>query len=864
MSASEVPRTAPRPDRVLIVDDQEETREVVHGRMKQLGFQPVAVSSAEEALAAADTADEFLAAFVDQKLGADDRAGIRLVKDILAKRKDLLVIVYTAADPKGVKDALDAGAFWYIDKVKLSDWELGAVLANVVRMWELAEKKRLAEASLHSQEREFGYLKRMMDALPLMFMIRDPEGRILWQNQEKDRLFGPLPTDGEEYCFIKYEGYHQKCPFVQSQEPRRQPCPCEEAFRTGEPQVCEEYRFLGGGDLKDGYHFVIATPIEFADGKATLVGEVVWDVTKVVETRNLITQLSRELKESDEAIVTEIAEFLYDKLHYSGVRGYLVEGDGESIAFVRKVVKGWQCRADSDRFLREKNPGTAPIWEEQRDMRAQVVVPRELIEKGMDRAAFAPFEDVAEILWIPFFCGGELAGLLACDYRDEEDQSIPKEDLYYGEVLARHLSQFFDNRRYLTQLRESKEDLEWLNRMAHVLAEAKTPEEMFQNVVSEVQQRFQAGTGQAHCLSPDRQRLILTASVGHEPGCRMLAAGTSVAVGVNARACQTGELQFVEDTSADPDYCAFWEKYADYRESCTTCREGARSLVAAPFTFGGKTVGSLCLMFREPRAFSQRDRALLGGLCNTISVSLATAERVALAEASAIEARKLADISHMATGMAHEFLTPIQTILTAVEVLRESAVEDDWAASLENVRTSAQRVQEVLDALLYFAKPETRSGAPVELNRLVDQVLTFQRERLRAHEIELKLVLDGDIPISTQNEEALKMIVGNLVQNGIQSMLAKGGEGSLGVTTLWDSERQEMKLSVSDTGVGIPGHLREKLSMPFFTTRGPEHPGLGLFLVRSIVEAMGGTVDLESSLGNGAEFTVSLPWRKAE
>jgi len=119
--------------------------------------------------------------------------------------------------------------------------------------------------------------------------------------------------------------------------------------------------------------------------------------------------------------------------------------------------------------------------------------------------------------------------------------------------------------------------------------------------------------------------------------------------------------------------------------------------------------------------------------------------------------------------------------------------------------------------------------------------------------VELKLV-EGRIEPIAGDERELREALTNILFNAIDAM-PKGGT----ITVASSSEGEQVKLSVSDTGVGIPREVRGKIFEPFFTTRGAVGSGLGLSVTYGIVRRHGGTIDVDSVHGKGSRFTVGLP-----
>jgi len=118
--------------------------------------------------------------------------------------------------------------------------------------------------------------------------------------------------------------------------------------------------------------------------------------------------------------------------------------------------------------------------------------------------------------------------------------------------------------------------------------------------------------------------------------------------------------------------------------------------------------------------------------------------------------------------------------------------------------------------------------------------------------------MDSSTPSSLQNEAQIEMILDNLIRNAIEAMAEKGG--ILTVKSDYSPSKEEVIIHVSDTGVGIPEENLDKLFTPFYSTKHSQ--GMGLALVSSLVNQLGGTIDVQSQVGKGSTFAVTLPWKE--
>jgi signal transduction histidine kinase len=218
------------------------------------------------------------------------------------------------------------------------------------------------------------------------------------------------------------------------------------------------------------------------------------------------------------------------------------------------------------------------------------------------------------------------------------------------------------------------------------------------------------------------------------------------------------------------------------------------------------------------------------------------------------------EIARLAGGLAHEIKNPLSTIRLNMELLAE-----DFAADPENphsrralakvkvVERECQRLQDLLDDFLNFAKLRRLKLEPSNLNEQVRQVLGFFQPKARQSRIELIQFLAADLPTVLLDRESFHGALLNLVINAQQAM-PNGGQ--LVVRT--NHTADGVALDLIDTGCGIDKDTLAQIFDTFFSTK-PGGSGLGLPTARKIIEAHGGEILVQSEPGRGTQFTIKLP-----
>jgi signal transduction histidine kinase len=225
-----------------------------------------------------------------------------------------------------------------------------------------------------------------------------------------------------------------------------------------------------------------------------------------------------------------------------------------------------------------------------------------------------------------------------------------------------------------------------------------------------------------------------------------------------------------------------------------------------------------------------------------------------LAEAEAYERNFLVRVSH-------ELRTPLTAIRGHVDALREGLAEDVEAreASLSVIRAETDRLARLVGDLVDLAKLEAHSFQleehEVELRRLLEQAYQSFAEEARRREIDYRSALRADPVIYTDGDRVLQ-IVCNLLDNAF-SWTPDGGTVSLALK----AQNGSVSVSVADSGPGIAPNDHERVFRAFVSEGTEQGTGLGLAISRELAQALGGALELDSQVGRGSRFELTLPVR---
>jgi len=385
----------------------------------------------------------------------------------------------------------------------------------------------------------------------------------------------------------------------------------------------------------------------------------------------------------------------------------------------------------------------------------------------------------------------------------------------------------------------------------------------------------------AHIFLYDGERLIFGAALW-EDGHQQAPYAEPRPQGLTYTVARSGEPIVVPDVNS----------HSLFRD----CQWGG-AIVGLPLRVGERVVGVMTVAFERPHAFDKSELRVLGLLADQAAIAIENARLYEAAQreiterkraeetlkeysermeemveertlelqkaysdlrdsqARLIQSEKLAATGRLAVSVAHEINNPLQGIGNYLAVISRQVAEDGpLHEDLEMVKLGFGRITEIVRRLRAFYRPIGEEMEPTDINGVVERVLALVGHQLSLGQVKVKTELaEQELPVLGSAGQ-LEQVLVNLALNA-QEAMPGGGELTLR-TTLRDDVVQ---LQVSDTGHGISEEEMSRLFQPFYSGRGGKGLGLGLWISHNIIEGHGGHIEVESQVGEGSTFTISLP-----
>jgi signal transduction histidine kinase/CheY-like chemotaxis protein len=292
-----------------------------------------------------------------------------------------------------------------------------------------------------------------------------------------------------------------------------------------------------------------------------------------------------------------------------------------------------------------------------------------------------------------------------------------------------------------------------------------------------------------------------------------------------------------------------------------------KSMLIQPIFWKDELIGGFSILWlAEPHRFASEELRLAEGIALQGALAIENSRlyegvkqqmaELKQTQAQLVQSTKLAAIGELAANIAHEINNPLTTVLGFASFIAERLPADDpTREELGLIQEEASRARDIVRDLLQFSRQRDFMPEPADVNTVLEQVVAMVRRQGALSAVTVTEAYADDLPMVEMDVPRIKQVFLNIINNAVYAM--KDG-GSLTIRTTADAGIA--RIALQDTGPGIPAEILGRIFDPFFTTK-PEvsGTGLGLSVSLGIVQSHGGTIDVQSELGVGTTFSVTLP-----
>lgn len=297
--------------------------------------------------------------------------------------------------------------------------------------------------------------------------------------------------------------------------------------------------------------------------------------------------------------------------------------------------------------------------------------------------------------------------------------------------------------------------------------------------------------------------------------------------------------------------------------SKNSLKELFSSYTSLPILLGERETGLISVL--RSNYFTKEELRILAIITNSAAVAInntllhqKTEEELNRTKKKLISSEKMAAVGKVTEKTSHDLRNPLSAIRIFLELLKEKTKDSKSLDLLGKMETSLSKMMRLCEDLLDFGREIQLERTDIDINRLIKDSLSFTEHKLE--KIEKSLNFSPECETIWADPRRLDQVFTNIILNAAQAMKE---EGKLRIETKRSkiNDKEFVEIRFSDTGPGIPPEIKEKIFEPFFTTR-TKGIGLGLSICKEIVEKHGGSLRIESSLGQGTTFHILLPIEK--
>lgn len=315
-----------------------------------------------------------------------------------------------------------------------------------------------------------------------------------------------------------------------------------------------------------------------------------------------------------------------------------------------------------------------------------------------------------------------------------------------------------------------------------------------------------------------------------------------IGTGISGHVAKTGETINIPDAYSDPRFNQDSDKKSGYR---------TKTILTMPMkNKSGKIIGVFQLLNKLTGLFNDEDIAFLDALSGYSSVSI---ENARLAQ-EMVQNERLSAVGRMASSIIHDIKNPMSTIRVYAQVMKRKAGTAETAKLSDEMIAQIDRFVNMLQEILDFSRGVSASNfQDVNFNEVMTNVLNFMESDLTKHNVSLVRSEQWD-GILKMDQDKMVRVFYNLASNARDAM---PNGGTLTVSSKLDNGK--VRIEFTDSGTGMPEEVKRKIFEPFVTYGKKHGTGLGMAIVKKVIDDHKGTIEIDSIMGKGTTIRIVLP-----
>jgi len=456
-------------------------------------------------------------------------------------------------------------------------------------------------------------------------------------------------------------------------------------------------------------------------------------------------------------------------------------------------------------------------------------------------------------LAVPFEVRGEVRGVINVD--SDREEAFTEEDEALLAELAVEAARVIQNTWLCEQLRHKAALFEALTSVSQAVTSVLTLEEVLQVITREACRLMGGRLCALRLVDDTREWLDLKASHGAGPA-YLANPRLGVSDSLLGSVLRRRKPLQVADVQNSPHY---------QRVDVAQC-EGLVSLLGVPLMYREEPMGTLSVYTAEAHRFSDEEIRILSSVAAISAIAIEKArlyERLLGVEDQLRRSERLSVLGLLAAEIAHEIRNPLAVMKMLYHSLDLRFPEGDpRGRDAQIMGETMDRLNRIIDRILDMARSAETEHAPVQINRLIEDLALLSRVKLRQQRIDLVLDLDPDVPRLSGDAAQIEQVLLNLTLNAVEAM-PDGGTLTVRTRPLRENRAAQgpthAAVTFRDTGVGMTREQQERLfHVPFSSTK-PGGTGLGLAIVARLLEAHAAKVRIVSRPGRGTILRLLFP-----